>query len=70
MKRDMDLVRAVLLKLEEEIGLHSKTYNFQFENGKLSVPEYTDEEVYSHFIDVDRISLCRRSVRAVWRNYG
>jgi Hypothetical protein (DUF2513) len=48
MKRDMDLVRAILLKLEEQIGLEGKTYNFTFENSKLTVPGYTDEEVYSH----------------------
>ena len=50
MKRDLDLIRAILLKLEEEIGLHSKTYDFQFANSKLSVPGYADDDVYSHLL--------------------
>jgi hypothetical protein len=49
MKRDKDLVRAILLKLEEQIGLHGVTYNFNFLTQKLSVPGYTDDmEVYTH----------------------
>jgi hypothetical protein len=48
MKRDMDLVWTIFLKLEEDIGLDPATYNFDFENSKISVPEHSDEEVYGH----------------------
>ena len=50
MKRDMDLVRAILLKLEEDISLHPKTYNFHFDNSKILVPGHNDEAVYSHLL--------------------
>jgi hypothetical protein len=50
MKRDMDLIRAILFRLEEDIVFHSKIYEFSFENKKLKVEGYSDEEVYSHLV--------------------
>jgi hypothetical protein len=50
MKRDMELIRSVLLKLEEDVGLQLKTYAFQFDNSKMVIEGHTDEEVYRHVV--------------------
>src|SRR5258706_9751857 len=49
MKRDLDLIRELLLKIEQEIDFTPKTYSFRFDN-KITVEGYTDEEVYAHLL--------------------
>jgi hypothetical protein len=48
MKRDMDLIRSVLLRLEEDIGDRGAVYSFQYTNKKMVVEGYADEEVSGH----------------------
>src|SRR5215203_5970306 len=50
MKRDLDLIRELLLKIEQEIDFTPKIYSFGFENKKMTVDGYTDEEVYAHLL--------------------
>jgi hypothetical protein len=50
MKRDLDLIREILLKIEQDIGLSNKRYSFQFDNQKMVIDGYNDEQVYGHIV--------------------
>jgi hypothetical protein len=48
MKRDMDLIRSVLLHLEEDIKLREKIYSFRNAQDSIAVEGYSDDDVYAH----------------------
>jgi hypothetical protein len=51
LQRDLDLIRAILLRLEQDIGLHSKLYQFSFgPDQKIVVEGHPHEEVYGHLV--------------------
>jgi hypothetical protein len=51
MKRELDLIRAILLQLEQDIDWKGKLYAFGLgDDQKIVVEGYTDEQVYCHLL--------------------
>lgn len=50
MKRDMDIIRAIMLQIEQDLGLHYVDYNSDFGGKDLTVEGASDEQVYGHLL--------------------
>jgi hypothetical protein len=50
MQRDMDLIRAILLKLEGDVGPNPAAYSFDIINQRLVIDGYSNEAVFGHLL--------------------